>query len=80
MQKATGLNGGGSRASVLGVNIGVFAIPGDLENSIPSKSGVSPTRDAIFMFPPPSVVGRPALVLEAPEGTFSFFFHFGAEV
>ena len=80
MQKATSLNGGGSRVSVLGINIEVFAIPGDLENSIPSKSGVSRTRDAIFVFPPCSVVGRWALGLEAPEGSFSFFFHFGAEV
>ena len=80
MQKATGLKGCGSRVSVLGVNIDVSEILDDLENFMPSKSGVSRTRDAIFVFPPWSVVGRWALGLEAPERSFSFFFHFGAEV
>ena len=40
VQKATGLNGGGSRASVLGVNIEVFEIPDDLEKLLPSKKKI----------------------------------------
>ena len=52
VQKATGLKGCGSRVSVLGVNIDVFEITGDLENFMPSKSGISCKRDAIFVLPP----------------------------